>query len=550
MRRERTLGPLLLAALGGVTGCGTLLGLDDFTDQPGASATTGAGGAGGTSTSASTAASGGGGASATTGQGGTGGSTFCEAGTTMPCYSGPAGTEGVGLCAAGEATCLPDGSAYGACAGDVLPAAKDDCATQEDENCDGYQCGQALWSQMFHGTSLEIPADVATDAAGNIYLFGDFRGSVDFGGGPLITAGGFSDYDLYLVKFSPEGDHVWSRQFGDGTDGQYARKIAIDDSGRIVIAGGFFGTLDLGGGATVSTSSSNKDGFVAVLDAQGQGLWAKKFGTSSSDELERVAVDGNGDLFLAQTFFGNAADWGLGAMSAPSGSGFFLAKLSGADGSKKWLLAYDKAGAATLAIDPAGSAYVGGSSTGVDFGFGPLVSSGGSDGFVAKFASAGAFVSATRFQAQGPGDGALVVGVGTDSTANLHALVQITGTVDVLGPKAGPGFVLYKANSLGLSQWTWSTPDDVARFNVDAAGQLVLAHDDGTFMNLTRLDPTGALVWSNQFPCDLSVQHKGLAFGKDGAIVLAGHANGTIDFGNGPLTSVALYDAFLASFVP
>ena len=43
-------------------------------------------------------------------------------GTTMPCYSGPAGTEGVGACKAGVQQCAADGTGYGPCTGEVVPA--------------------------------------------------------------------------------------------------------------------------------------------------------------------------------------------------------------------------------------------------------------------------------------------------------------------------------------------------------------------------------------------------------------------------------------------
>ena len=60
----------------------------------------------------------------------------CTPDSTAPCYTGPAGTEGVGACAAGTRTCDADGSGYGECTGQVLPAAES-CATAADDDCDG-----------------------------------------------------------------------------------------------------------------------------------------------------------------------------------------------------------------------------------------------------------------------------------------------------------------------------------------------------------------------------------------------------------------------------
>lgn len=60
----------------------------------------------------------------------------CTSGTTRSCYGGPAATIGVGVCVAGEQTCLDTGDGFGPCIGDVVPVAED-CATPEDDDCDG-----------------------------------------------------------------------------------------------------------------------------------------------------------------------------------------------------------------------------------------------------------------------------------------------------------------------------------------------------------------------------------------------------------------------------
>lgn len=60
----------------------------------------------------------------------------CEPGTMVACYTGPVTTRDVGICESGTATCAPDGTA-GACAGQVLPAATEDCLTPEDDDCNG-----------------------------------------------------------------------------------------------------------------------------------------------------------------------------------------------------------------------------------------------------------------------------------------------------------------------------------------------------------------------------------------------------------------------------
>lgn len=63
------------------------------------------------------------------------GCAVCTDGQTKPCaYSGPAGTENVGVCKAGDQTCV--NGQWGACEGEVLPT-QEICGDNLDNNCDG-----------------------------------------------------------------------------------------------------------------------------------------------------------------------------------------------------------------------------------------------------------------------------------------------------------------------------------------------------------------------------------------------------------------------------
>ncbi|HLM74272.1 MAG TPA: hypothetical protein VK459_16315, partial [Polyangiaceae bacterium] len=78
--------------------------------------------------------SGGGGGGGSGGSGG-GGDT-CEPGSVQVCYTGPAGTQGVGACKGGLETCAADGSAWGPCEGEVKPTSET-CSTPVDDDCNG-----------------------------------------------------------------------------------------------------------------------------------------------------------------------------------------------------------------------------------------------------------------------------------------------------------------------------------------------------------------------------------------------------------------------------
>jgi hypothetical protein len=79
----------------------------------------------------------------------------CSPGTAQSCYTGPAGTEGVGICHGGAEQCdLADGGesdTWGACTGQTLPAGRD-CTSTVDNDCDGKsddtECGSCTTSTM------------------------------------------------------------------------------------------------------------------------------------------------------------------------------------------------------------------------------------------------------------------------------------------------------------------------------------------------------------------------------------------------------------------
>lgn len=60
----------------------------------------------------------------------------CIPGETRWCYSGPAGTQGVGICQQGVEECIGEGMGWTECVGEVLPE-EEICHNDVDDDCDG-----------------------------------------------------------------------------------------------------------------------------------------------------------------------------------------------------------------------------------------------------------------------------------------------------------------------------------------------------------------------------------------------------------------------------
>ena len=88
----------------------------------------------------------------------------CTTGETQDCYSGPDGTDGVGLCKKGTQTCGSDGKWGTACAGEVVP--KDEICNGDDDDCNAtaddlpdVSCGVGAWAVTVAACDNGQPAD-------------------------------------------------------------------------------------------------------------------------------------------------------------------------------------------------------------------------------------------------------------------------------------------------------------------------------------------------------------------------------------------------------
>jgi chitodextrinase len=256
--------------------------------------------------------------------------------------------------------------------------------------------GRHVWSRRFGNVGNDAAFGVAVDGGGNVVVVGHFEGAVDFGGGPLVSAGGL---DVFVARFSPAGAHLWSRRFG-GSAFDYGYAAAVDPAGNVLVAGAFFGSGDFGSGPL--SSAGGADVFAVKLTPSGAVSWAKRFGGSGDDYAYGAAADGAGSLLLTGSFHGSAG-FGGPTLTSAGGSDAFLVKLS-PTGGHVWSKRFGDGSADRgqgVAVDAQGNVAVAGSFQGsADFGGGPLASL-GIDVFLASYAPTGAYRWAQRLGPSG-----------------------------------------------------------------------------------------------------------------------------------------------------
>lgn len=288
--------------------------------------------------------------------------------------------------------------------------------------------GDHVWSQRFGDGGFQAGHCVAADSDGNVIITGPFNSSVDFGGGTMTSAGSF---DIFLAKFDPSGNHLWSQPFGDAhTQGDWFTTIAADGDRNIIITGDFYSSVDFGGG--VLTSAGGRDIFLAKLDPDGNHLWSQCFGDQDDQHNVTVAADHVDNIIITGAFLGSV-DFGGGLLTSAGAYDIFLAKFD-PSGNHLWSQPFGESqnqGGYAVAIDGQGYIIITGLFEGsVDFGGGLLTSAGDWDIFLAKFTPSGSHYSSRRF-----GDAAdqSCWSIAADGACNVIITGEFAGSVDFGG---------------------------------------------------------------------------------------------------------------------
>ncbi len=145
--------------------------------------------------------------------------------------------------------------------------------------------GTLLWTRQFGTGGNELARGLAVDPQGNLYLVGYTTGTL-----PGQTSAG--DQDAFLRKYDPQGNELWTRQFGTaGSD--FAVAVAVDPQGYVYVVGRVGGALPGQGHA------GGLDVFVRKYDGQGNLLWTRQFGTAGDDFGVAAKVDSSGALYVS-----------------------------------------------------------------------------------------------------------------------------------------------------------------------------------------------------------------------------------------------------------
>ena len=250
--------------------------------------------------------------------------------------------------------------------------------------------GTFQWVKSYGSTLNDLGRDVAIDSNDNIYMLGNYRGTVDFGGG---DENGAVNGDIFLVKFNSSGVFQWVYTAG-ASAADDSRALALDSNDNPYITGSFRDTVNFGGGNI--TAANTDDLFILKLNSSGayQNIYTSNIFTTQKGK--GLAVDSSGNIYATGTFSGTV-DFGGGNITT-SGNDIYLLKLNSSF-AFQWVkrFAVDNGGAGlalglAVTVDEDGNVYsVGQIGSTIDLGGGSQSFGGQNDAYIVKHDSSGSF---------------------------------------------------------------------------------------------------------------------------------------------------------------
>ena len=130
--------------------------------------------------------------------------------------------------------------------------------------------------------------------------------------GTIATINPFGGQDLFLLKIDVNGNFDWVHGMGSSQNDQVTA-IDKDSNNNIIIAGSFYGLIDMDPSATSSTlltSSDAQDSFIAMYDINGTILKATSIGGIGSDYINDLVFDGATNDISFGGYFNNDISFG------------------------------------------------------------------------------------------------------------------------------------------------------------------------------------------------------------------------------------------------
>ena len=371
--------------------------------------------------------------------------------------------------------------------------------------------GQLIWVNAFSpGNYRGIITGVSVSSSGQIVIAGTYSaGTINFGGGFTLTNPTITTHSFVAGLNATTGVGQMAHEFLalDSSNADTATSLAAmatDATGNILVSGNYSGTINFGGGITVSGNFS----YLAKLSSAGIGIWGVGFG-----------IGGTTPAAIVPSLY-------------PSVDGSF---------------------------------YIGGTFTAPSLNFGNNIimnNTGDRDGFLVKYSSSGSALFGRQFGSAN-GGAQYLYGLSQDLDGNILACGTFTNSINTGAPSplgAGAFNTLWMGKYTATLGYIWSFAfggdqgDSAFAVTTDSNKNVYITGDNKSPMNfgnnvwsfgngvpnvfITKFTQDGLAQWTRRFITNaafndgFSIASSPPKPGSTTAVWASGFFGGAIDFGN------------------
>ena len=161
--------------------------------------------------------------------------------------------------------------------------------------------GTEVWAKQFGSDDRDIGFGIAADSSGNVHVTGHTNGD--------LFSRNTGAYDVFVVKYSPDGIEKWTKQFGNDSLEEHVG-ITTDSFDNVYVTG------VINDNSSGNAIDSDDDVFVTKYAKNGIEKWTKQFGSDSFDGGNDIAVDSSGNVYVTGTTSGSLFDTLIGEYDA------------------------------------------------------------------------------------------------------------------------------------------------------------------------------------------------------------------------------------------
>jgi hypothetical protein len=364
--------------------------------------------------------------------------------------------------------------------------------------------GAKKWARCLGGFDQYAQVDsLSFDAAGDVYISGNYRGTIDFGG---FTEGSAGEENGFFAKLSgADGATAWYEVWGANATSNYdaagGEAALVDPDGNPVFVLDYPGAPISVGGLSLGNLGTQRHISVMELDAAGAVRWNREIGGTHFLSEPRAALEPSGDVILATSFWGNPTIGGTPIGMPGAQSDLALLRFADDTGDPSVvaeLAAPGQLRSRSVVANGTHIAVTGWFTGEFDAGDGPVDPPGDTDGFVAVFdAVSGAHLWSRIVASSESGTDQRIHQAAFGPDGELYIVAGLEGQLEIDGELLVPGASVPDSNPILL--------------------KLAAA--------------TGSVQWHRYFVAADDADFGALAFEADDRLLVFGDAEGPIDLG-------------------